>query len=349
VKKVLLIQEVIPHYRVPIFNELAKKVDLTIIYSKGELPENVSFKTRYVPIVKYHYVIHKENICKIAKEYDVVICTFNFSYLYSRLLYILPHKYKLIFWGIGVAADYNKRYDSDQKIANSLCKAIKSADAAVFYSEYPVKKYSKMGIDEGKLFVANNTVKVFESEPKDKSLILFIGSLYKAKKIDYLLENYEKAYLKYNDIPNLVIIGNGEEYDNIIKWCQTKKLSYKIKLCGSITDDYILSDYFSRAIICISPDQAGLSVLKSMGNGVPYVTHRNAITGGEIFNIKSGENGILIDDFEEIEKIILDCVYNKENFIQMGQNAKKHYEDNRTVEHMVQGFLDAINYVCNDK
>ena len=51
-KKVLLIQGIIPHYRVPIFNELAKNVDLTVVYSDGDLPNNVGFKTLHIPVKK---------------------------------------------------------------------------------------------------------------------------------------------------------------------------------------------------------------------------------------------------------------------------------------------------------
>lgn len=346
-KKVLLIQGSIPHYRVPVFNELAKRTDLTVIYSEGELPEGIEFKVQYIPTVRCHFLIHKKNLYNIAKKFDAVICTFNFAYLYARILYLLPHKYKLIFWGIGVSAGYSCRYDSNQEIAQKLCKAINKSDATVFYCDYPVQKYSKMGVDKKKLFVANNTVKVSELCETEKTTILFVGSLYKAKKIDFLLNNYKSAFLKNPAIPELVIIGYGEEYQNIAEWIKKEKLDSKIILCGKITDDDKLSEYFAKAIICISPDQAGLSVLKSMGNGVPYITHKDSITGGEIFNIKHGENGVLINDFNELEDIILDCAKNKAKYIEMGQKAKSYYYKNRTVPQMVDGFVDAIEYACN--
>lgn len=344
-KKVLLIQEKIMNYRVPVFNELAKNVDLTVLYSSGEKPKDVNFKTICIPTRKMIFRIHTKNIYSLAQKYDIVICMADFSYIYFKLLYKLPHKYKLIFWGIGVSASYNMRYDQDSQVAQIIFNILKKADAMVFYCSYPVDKYSKMGIEREKLFVANNTVLIKDIEEKEKNSIIFIGTLYKQKKINYLLDGYLNAFKKNSDIYNLKIIGDGDEYENIQKWITDNSLENKVELLGSIYDEGVLAEHFSEALLCFSPDQAGLSVLKSMGYGVPFVTHKNAITGGEIFNINDGVNGILMDDFNQIENIILDSMENKEKYIEMGRKAKEHYKANRTVDKMVSGFIDAINYV----
>lgn len=347
--KVLLIQGIIPHYRVPIFDELGKKVDLTIIYSQGKEPQNVSFKCIKVDTFQLRYIIHKKNLYKMAKKYDVIIGTFDLSYLYMRLLALFPHRYKLIYWGIGVSAGYNQRFDENQVIVRRLIKYIKKADAVIFYSEYPVNKYVKMGIPMEKMYVANNTVKVLPSKEEEKDSILFIGSLYKQKRIDILLNAYLNAYKKNSHIPNLILVGDGEEREKINNWILNNALESKVFLLGGIYDENKLVPLFEKAIMCISPDQAGLSVLKSMGYGVPYVTHKNAITGGEIFNIINGETGVLMENFDELETIILDSYRNKEKYITMGKNAKFYYEVNRTVDQMVSGFCKAIDYVSTSR
>ena len=347
--KVLLLQGTINHYRVPIFNGLAKKVDLTVVYSEGSAPENAAFKYLYIPTVKKHYKIHKKNIYRMAQNYDVVICMFDFSYLYFRLLDILPHEYKLIYWGIGVSAGYNERFDGDQSIVKKTMGHMKRADAMLFYSDYPVRKFEKMGLNREKLFVANNTVAVLPHKEKTKDTLLFIGSLYKQKKLDVLLESYWAAYQKNSGIPNLILIGEGTERDSIQHWISEHGLNDKIRLTGGIYNDEELVPYFEKAIMCISPDQAGLSVLKSMGYGVPYVTHKDAITGGEIFNIRNGINGILLNDFHELETVILESCSDTKKYIQMGCNAEKYYYENRTIEMMVDGFMQSINYVMGKR
>lgn len=343
--KVLILQEFLPHYRVEIFNKLAEFVDLTVSYSAGKMPEGANFEIMYIPQFRIRHKFHKKNIYALAKKFDVVICLHDFTYILNRLLYILPHKYKLIFWGIGVSAGYSVRYDGNQNFFKKSKRSMEKADALLFYSSYPKQKYASLGIDDEKMFVANNTVKVLPIETAEKDNILFIGSLYREKKIFELLDGYLKAYKTNKDICKLVIIGDGDEYTNIKQWTSDNQLTEKVVLTGGIYEEEILAKYFSSAIMCISPDQAGLSVLKSMGYGVPYVTHKNAITGGEIFNIHHNIDGILMQDFNEIEKIILDASSNPEKYLKFGQAAKKYYDENRTVDNMVKGFTDAIKYV----
>lgn len=348
-KKVLLLQGTIPEYRVPIFNELAKNVDLTVVYSYGQEPENAAFKYMYIPVRKMRYKIHTKNIYLLARKFDAVICMNDSSYLYFRLLHRLPRKYKIIFWGIGVSAGYNERYDENQTGVSRNCALIKKADAMLYYSSYPVEKYAKLGLPREKLFVANNTVYVESVVPKDKDILLFVGSLYKQKKIEVLLDAYLQAYRSNQNIYDLVIVGDGSERESITNWIRQNGLQEKIHLTGAIFDEKILAGYFARAIACISPDQAGLSVLKSMGYGVPYITHKDAITGGEIFNISHGENGILLNDFEELPAIILETKENPSRYMQLGEKALIHYKNNRTVKQMAQGFLDAIAYVTKNE
>lgn len=349
-KKVLVIQSIIPHYRVPVFNELAQHVDLTVVYDKGNLPAEVAFTTKKVEVIHIKHVpkIHKINLLRMTRKYDVVIGMLDNSYLTTRLLSRLTVRAKVILWGIGVSASYSVRYDSLPQYVSIYKKLIHTADAALFYSCYPVSKYENLGEKREKLFVADNTVRVLPIEEKRKEHVLFVGSLYKAKKIFELLTCYKKANDICSNVPNLVIIGDGEEAECVRNWVKDNGLEAKIMLTGAIYDEKMLSDYFSRAIICISPDQAGLTVLQSFGYGVPFATHKDAFTGGERLNIKSGENGVLLESFEEMTALICDCARKKDYFLEMGNNAKRFYDNNRTVQHMVDGFLDAITFVTKE-
>lgn len=348
-EKVLLIQEVIPRYRIPVFNELSKRVDLTVIYSKGILYEGIEFKTIKIPVVKIKHfgILHKKPLSLIANKYDVVIGILGLGYWSIRALPIIPwRKYKFIVWGIGVAASYTVRYDSTNIYDKRITRYISQSDAAIFYSAYPVEKYTTLGIPRKKLFVANNTVDVCVSkDSQEKNIILFVGTLYKEKKIFDLLSNYKMAFEINPDIFDMVIIGDGEEYEKIGTWIESNNMKDKVLLKGPIYDESVLSKYFLSSIICVSPYQAGLSVLKAMGYGVPFVTMRNAITGGEIFNIINGVNGILLESIEDLKNVILDAAQNPNKYVMLGENAKRFYQENRQIVHLVDGFVEAIEYV----
>lgn len=344
-KKLLLLQEFLPHYRVDIFNELAKHYDLTVVYSKGSLPSGTEFKTIFIKTVKVHWKIHTRNIYSLAKKFDIVLCMFDTGFLDYRLLAMLPRKFKLIFWGTGVLFDKDSRYDGDKNTHVYLMNAMKRADATVFYCDYPVKKYSVLGINSSKLFTANNTVKVL---PLNKNIkkenLLFIGTLYKNKGIIDLLYNYNEAFQNDSKIPKLVIVGEGAEKEFIYNFIHENHLEMNVSIEGGVYDEEKVRDYFCSSIACISPNQAGLSVLKSMGYGVPFITVNNAITGGELFNIQHDENGILFNKSSELKDIILDISKNKQKYLELGVNAYNHYHTSRKVEDMIDGFNEAIKF-----
>lgn len=354
--KVLLIQEYIPYYRMPIFNRLAEEVDLTIVYSEGTLPTEAKFTPLYIPkrripinlfVKKTSRVLSKQSYYKLAKKYDVVISIAYYKWWDMMMMEYLPHKYKYIYWGIGVSASYGVPYDSNFSIAKKTFRHAKKVDAMLFYSDYPVRKYKEMGISKDKLFVAHNTVEVADAPyiSEGRNSILFIGTLYKEKKVDVLIDSYHTTYQKNCNLPRLIIIGDGEERITLENKVKDLNQEGNIEFVGKITDDNILKNYFAKAIICVSPNQAGLSVLKSMGYGVPYVTHKDAITGGEIFNIHHGVDGILLNDFSELDNILLETATNKDKYIEMGRAAYNFYHNERLPKNMVQGFVDAISYV----
>lgn len=343
---VLIIQKTIPSYRIPIFNHLGEIYNLSVVYSEGSVPQNVSFKPLYVPTFYVHLHFHKKNLYLLARKYDVVICTSETSFFYVRMLGLLPRNFKLIYWGIGVAAGYNTPFDSSEKVAKVIIKQARHADAMLFYSDYPVIKYSKCGILPQKMFVANNTVQLSSTRyEEDKDCLLFIGSMYKQKGLGQLLSAYKEASLEGSNIPPLVLIGDGTEKEELENFVNENHLSSKITFTGRITDEDVLNKFFAKALLCISPNQAGLSVLKSMGYGVPFVTRKEAITGGEIFNIHDGVDGIIYNEQEDLKQIIIHCLENKNKYVEMGKAARTFYESYRTPSVMVQGFVDAINYV----
>lgn len=352
-KKVLILYNKLFHYRIPIFNILAEDVDLTVAYSQGEgSNDGLSFKIIKLPIYKYkRIVLHKNNIYKICQNYDVVIAYGDIAWLSLSTLTFYPNRnFKVIFWSIGVSASYDKKYDAISKWDKIRNFFYKKADALIFYTDYPFKKYINSHFDSNKLFVACNTVEVANKGKNDKikDSLLFIGTLYMQKGILIILENYKNAYQINKNILSLNIVGGGADYNLIDNWIKENGLSEKIFLHGPVYDVHAKAVFFNRAFACISPMQAGLSVLESMGYGVPFVTMHDSITGGERLNIHDGNNGVLLNHISDLRDVLLDITYNNEKYLEMGKNAFEYYNNCRTPRHMSNGLLGAINYVLSN-
>ncbi len=353
-KKVLVLYNQLFHYRIPVFDILSHEFDLTVAYSEGPEPPFVpGFRTLKFPVSRFgRFVIHKDNLHRICQAYEVVIAYGDISWLSLSTLTFFPGRnYKIIFWTIGVSASYDKKYDEVNRWDGLRKFFYKRADALIFYTDYPITKYGDLSsFNKDSMFVAWNTVAVsrdFNEEIRKDSL-LFIGTLYLEKGLLSLLESYRAAFVRHPGILPLNIVGGGKEFEKVNNWITAHGLSHKISLKGPVYDIQAKAGYFRRAYACISPSQAGLSVLESMGYGVPFVTMKDAITGGERFNIAHNNTGLLMDDPDELQDIIVDICANPQAYREMGERARQFYEFFRTPEVMASGISDAIRYVLTE-
>lgn len=352
-KRVLFVTGKLQKYRVPILNLIAEDgIDLTVAHSSDKLDDGTFlFKEVILKEKKIGYfTIHDNDFHDFCNTFEVVVAMFYLQKIsLMKLFYKRNRRYKIIYWGIGVKASQNSKFDSPTFLNYIRYFIARKSDAMIFYTEYARDKYIKRGIRSEKLFVMNNTVSVRHSIDYkiEKRNILFTGTLNKSKKISDLLEAYKEASLKV-DMPKLEIVGNGEDYLFVENWIMDNGFSDSIVLHGAIYDDSKLEKIFKRALICVSPGQAGLSVLTSFGYGVAFVTRYDAITGGERLNIENGFNGVLFHEQKELIDILIKSALNAVEFIKMGENAKSFYENNRLPEQMAQGFKDAINYVIQN-
>lgn len=350
--KVLIITGRLQNYRVPIFNEIVKRgIDLTVAHSYGKLndgtflfKEVILDEKSYGPITK-----HKINLKEFCNAFEIVVATFYLQKLSFMSLLFGKRKFKLVYWGIGVKASQNSKFDTPTLLNKIRYIIANKSDAMIFYTDYVKDKYIKNGVNPDKLFVMNNTVFVNQDFVKTKiderNNILFIGKLNKSKKIFILLEAYKKLLDMGYKPPIIDIVGVGPDFHLVKEWVMKYKLNNFITLHGAVYEDPKKAEIFNRALCVISPGQAGLSVLESMGYGIPFITYKDAITGGERLNITHGFNGILMDNFEEMPNILLDIMFNKIKFIEMGNKAKKYYLQNRSLDKMVEGFIETINYL----
>ena len=354
--KVLSLTNKILEYRIPVYNRLSEYFDVTVAHH-GELVNKSKAQFKQISLTLKRlgpFIYFKEDISKIAKQYEAVIALGDLHYFpFIRLGFLRNRKFALSYWSIGVSASYAKRFDEDRRLDKIRFKLMDKAESLIFYTSYPINRYVKDGkIDKNKLFVANNTVEITDiiEIPKFKKHFLFVGTLYKEKKIFDLLSAYKLAFEIKKEIYPLIIIGNGEEYNNIVQWINQNQLQDKITLTGAIYDQKELREYYKDAIACLSPGQAGLTVLNSMAYGVPFVTAENAITGGEIFNISNDVNGIIYNEnSSNLADIIIELSSNKEKVYELSKNAQEHYLSHCTMDVMVGGIKDAINYALSNK
>ena len=350
-KKVIFLLHTLQHYRIPVFNIVSKEFDITIAtndriskFSKF----NPEFKIINIPTTKVGpFIIHNKSIWNLQNEFDVIVSLMNLRCLDILMFVLNPfRKTKIILWGIGVSGSYTKKFDQHNSF-DFLKKFIFSkANALIFYTDYAKKRFVNLGFSTSKLFVANNTVKTLNIElHSNRSDFLFVGSLYKGKGIELFLDSYIKLLKsKSTKIGKLVIVGGGELTSYVEDFISKNNLMSNILFYGKIYDERKLAKIFQTSLVCISPKQAGLSLLKSMGYGVCFITSKNATTGGELLNIEHLNTGIVMNDVNELGYYLKDICDNQEKYKLLGQNSLDYYNKNRTIEIMAKGIIKSISY-----
>ena len=341
-----LLDHSLKDYRIPFFEQLIHKgYDVTVCHI-GPINENFSKKKQIISTRTQLGPIEYRKNNKLNHN-DIVIYMQNLRIINLWINTLNPfRKYKLLHWGIGSSSAngmvLKKNFIS--RLRNFLSSY---SDAIILYSELPINLFSKL--NQKKIFVAHNTIEnnlKINAALQKKDSFIFIGALSKRKGFDELLisfSNYLKSasVLKIN---KLLIIGEGPLKEQIKIKAKELKLENNIVFCGKITDLKKKAEYFNRAIVTISPLQAGLSVLESFSFGVPFITFKNAISGGEHSNIQNDKTGFLVNSVAEITEKMLFLNSNSKDAEKMGQAAYDHYHNHRKIEDMALKFIDAIHF-----
>jgi glycosyltransferase involved in cell wall biosynthesis len=343
--KVLYITNLIPHYRKSIYDDLGKELDLTIAHT-GDLADSQYYKEIKLTPKKWGVIDYFAGEPDF-NEYDVVVIWMHVMLwnLWRRLLFKSNNKNKIVIFGIGVSASYDKPYDRDWKMGSLMKQLVKRADACIFYDQYPAIKYAASGINPQKLFVVNNTVSSKAETITTRSQrdsFLFVGTLYHQKGIGILLDAYKKLSENRKDLPKLTIVGDGPDFVNIQNFIHTEKLN--VELLGSITDEDRIGALFSKAICCVSPFQAGLSVQNAFSYGVPFVTKHYPISGGEFTSIVDEVTGYFFDGSSNNLAQVMNKILDNSEIDEVYQNCREFYIRFRSPKVWVKNFKSAIEY-----
>lgn len=348
--KILILQNKILHYRKALFNHLSKIYNVTVLHSGNSVINSLDDKFNEIIVPNYHFLslnFQKGIFSKIkSNNYDIIITMCDLHWINNIIaLFILKRKVKFILWGSWFTGTF---------IVDKFKIAIANyADANIFYSEKAKLQFIERGLNPKKSFTANNTfdvglrIKSFQNPIKNK--LLFVGSLDRRKQLDKLIYAYSRIINRIDNDIKLIIIGDGKEKEYLEEIIIELNLTDKIILPGIINEPSILKDFYKEAIASISYGQAGLSILQSLGFGVPFITHNEAISGGEIFNIIHEYNGFLCKSEYDLEKYIVQLCNNIAEARLMGENSYNYYSNNCTIKIMAQGFIDSINYCLINK
>jgi len=375
-KKVFIIQQVIPDYRTPVFHRLNTIAGYEIIIIAAENPkgwefvDNINFVTKNESLgfraiflkqkkifgIKFSYFPDLPKY--ILKEKPEVIIMQN-MYLPGSILSLLTifaikiSRAKLILWTIPFEEEKIKTF---KKFVKKLLFSF--VDAFLLYTESGIPIIESYGINKNKIFVACNSIdtdKIFEIKQlilSENSLIainehkiIFIGRLVPWKKIDFLIKALALVKKQLPDV-ELLIIGDGRERPELEKLARDLKILDSVHFLGSIRDDRVKAKYLLSSAVFVLPGMGGLSINEAMCYGLPIVCCE--ADGTEKQLVFDSFNGYIFreNDINDLAEKILKIITDRELREKMSKNSLKIIQDKVNINTMILGFKQAIEYVC---
>ena len=153
----------------------------------------------------------------------------------------------------------------------------------------------------------------------NKKIILFVGRITNMKDIHLLLDAYNKYKWENTE---LVLVGDGPEYKTYYtKYTSTLK---NVHFLGTQTGEVLQKIYASANLYILpsSSETLGKTVLEAMSSGLPVIVSNK---GGPQDYVQDGITGKIFatGNMESLANTLNDCINNKYNLKQMGDDARK--------------------------
>lgn len=365
-KKVVIIQRVLKNYRIAFLNSLKENLqtediellfiygeDDLIVFDNAEVDWGIKIKnSRYKIFGKKFYY---QPVIKYIKDADLIIVEQATKYIINYLLLLLRlmRLKKVAFWGHGI----NFQSDNPNSISEFVKKTMtRNVDWFFAYTNLSKKIIEEMGFPSKRITTVYNTInnqKLVEEKRKwstedlvsiklnlnikSDKICLFIGGIYREKKINFLVD---ALLLIKKSVPDFefIFIGDGperkivENISNKVDW---------IHFVGAKFDKQKVP-YFMISKLLLIPGLIGLTIVDSFVFETPLVTTDCKGHGPEIDYLSNGSNGIMtktcIDSFsQEIIKLL-----NDENQLQILVNGCAKSAKLYTMQKMVDNFSNGI-------
>lgn len=361
-RKVAILQPLIPHYRTDFFEGLRRNLEYLdiYVYTTPDQLKNKGFKIAnsdgcYIRNWQIKGILLYSPWLLLNKKYDTLVLMLHFAHITTWLLLLTKfvHHKKIVLWGQGISV---KRYLKEEKKPDwKLRLLIYLSDGVWFYTEKELNMWQKF-FPQKKMISLNNTLSGVENmiayEPnmtktklKEKykisqRIILIYCARFNSnyRRIDWLLDTIQRLD---SCIYGFIIIGAGQNKPNFSSF----KNVYDF---GAIYDTSLKQDLFTIADIYYQPGWVGLSIVEAMAYGKPIFTFKRTSDTKQCVEyayIQSGINGMIFEDIDDCIRWLKTIDVNA--IIRMGKNAREFAHTNLTMKNMVERasiLLETLHY-----
>jgi glycosyltransferase involved in cell wall biosynthesis len=308
--RVLIVQEILPEYRVPFFERLHTRladagVELTLVHGfasggrasrrdAGELPGAVTTRNRHLGLVPgMAAAVWQPVPRRLLRDADLVVVEqANRHLLNYRILvpYVLRGHPRLVLWGHGADLQATGRRG---RTAERVKRAISRRPFWwLAYTQGSADRVAGNGFPRERITVVQNAVDVVRPEggvDRVPGQCVYVGSLYPNKRVDFLLEAAEATARLRPDF-RLVVVGDGEERRLVEQAAAEHEwIEYRGPGFGEAT-----ARVLEESSLLLMPGLVGLAVVDAFGHECPMVTVDLPFHSPEVEYLENGVNGVCL-------------------------------------------------------
>ena len=351
-RSVVVVQTIIPDYRMPFVDELGDRLGDRLLLVSGD--EDWTHDVRHsdgAPAfrIQNRYVAGRQllwqsGVLRPAFEADVAVVSLN-PRIVSNWIVIgarrLRRRRTLVWGHAWPRKGPGSRTDRVRDIMRRF------ADAVIVYTEREAKDLRARRPTQEVTAAPNALYRMNEMVPADSvhpTDFLYVGRLNSSKKPGLLLEAFRLASPSMPDDVRLVFIGTGPLQNDLTERVVALGLESRVSLLGHVSDVGELRQAYSSAIASVSPGYVGLSLIQSLGNGVPMLIARDEPHAPEIEAIVEGENGWFFDSDspEALASLLTAIAAQRTSWTSRRALIAEQARATYSVERMVDAFVAAL-------
>ncbi|CAN5127043.1 hypothetical protein BH11PSE11_BH11PSE11_38490 [soil metagenome] len=343
--RVLIVERQLLHYRLAFYNRLRDLleqdgIELQLLIGHGTPDEKM--KKDEVSLDWAHHIptryIFGSDLCwqpfgAYARDADLVIVMHENKIIYNLWLMFFARPKRLAFWGHGANMQSAQPNGWKERFKRWT---INKVDWWFAYTESSAKLVTNAGFPNERTTVVENSIDTeqmsefcrqvgaaesnkrrLELGLEDGPIGLYLGSLYKEKRLDFLLSAAQRIREK---IPGfqLLVVGAGPEQKTIENAARENDwIHYLGPLTGREKATVLV-----LADVILNPGLVGLGILDSFISGTPMYTTNCGLHSPEISYMSPGQNGVMTeDDLDAYSGAVIEALSMPETIARLSKGA----------------------------
>lgn len=371
---ILIFQRILPPYRLAVFRELYRRFAARVCFSDAHasaslksVDETPDFPTERIGrrYIGARETAALQNPLPLLRRFKprIVVSEFAAAYLTMWVLLCLRpfFGFKLLLWTHAVD-NHDIHHPFASRRGRLALWLFKRVDGIICYSRSRCEMVrSALGENAPQLFVAPNTIDTSaqhalydEFETRGKAALraelgmrrrfqlVYIGRLIAEKRIDLLLESFNKLSAVLD--VELHVIGDGPERASV----ESAAARNDAIIChGAIWDERRSGAFLYAADVCLNPGYLGLSLVHCFCFGTPIVsclsTEEGPFHSPEVDYLQPGVNGLLLaSDADALAGALQQFLTDEAALSSMSAAARRTSLEEVSLDRMMDGFAEAF-------